>query len=70
MYFYIFDEKRYIDTTIQEKLYDLKNLFFENYVKSSIFNLNRGSIKDKRKEIYSLLLDSVKLLTEKTEELG
>ncbi len=70
MYVYLFDEKRYIDTTIQEKLSDLKNLFFENYVKSSIFNLNKGSIKDKRKEIYSLLLDSVKLLTEKTEELG
>lgn len=64
------EQKRYIDRDLYERLVNLKDLYFQNYIKSSIFNFNRGGIKDKKEEIYNLLISVINKFSEKIEELS
>ncbi len=70
VFVYLCEEKRYIDTPVYQKIIDFKNLYFDSYIKSSILNFNRGGLKKDSAGIYDLLLDILKILTVKTEELS
>ncbi len=70
VFVYLCEEKRYIDTPVYQKIVDFKNLYFDSYIKSSILNFNRGGLKKDSVGIYELLLEILKTLTVKTEELN
>lgn len=70
LFVYLCEQKRYIDVDLYEKILDLKDLYFQNYIKSSIFNLNRGGLKDKKDEIFSLIISVINKFSEKIEELS
>ena len=70
LFVYLCEEKRYIDVYIYQKILELKDLFFENYIKTSFLFFGKGKLKNKHNEIYDFLLEIIKILTLKTQDLG
>ncbi len=70
IFVYLCEEKLYIDASIYERIVEFKNLYFDSYIKSNILNFNRGGLKKNAENIHNIMLEILKTLTVKTEELN
>ena len=68
IFMHAFDEKKYIDSRVSEMLSKFKKLFLENYNVVNFLGIKKASIENKE-EISKYLLDIIKFITLKDEEL-
>lgn len=69
IFMFLCEEKRYLDSSIYQALFDFKNEFVENYKSINFFGFKSAEIKNKEK-LSKLLLDIIKSVAIKIKELN